>query len=61
MGRCLSLFGLMFFALGLVALTSVKGNAAQPSLPEGPAAPPRETPRTPVLNAPRYHVQFSLN
>jgi hypothetical protein len=57
MVRCLSLFGLMFFALGLVALTSVKGDAAQPALPEEPSAPPRP----PVFNAPRYHVQFSLN
>jgi hypothetical protein len=61
MSRCLSLFGLMFFALGLVALTSVQGSAAQPALPEAPPAPPRGTPRTPVIDSPRYHVQFSLN
>ena len=61
MSRCLSLFGLMFFALGLVALSSVKGEAAQPALPEKPASPPRKTPSAPMLNAPRYLVQFSLN
>jgi hypothetical protein len=62
MSRCLSLFGLMFFALGLVALSSVKADASQPTSPQGPASPPRKTPgNTPMLNAPRYLVQFSLN
>ena len=57
MSRCFSLFGLMLFALGLVALSSPKAQAAPATLPEGPS----KTPRTPVINSPRYHVQFSLN
>jgi hypothetical protein len=57
MSRCFSLFGLMLFALGLVALSSPKGQAAPAALPEKP----RKTPRTPVIGSPRYHVQFSLN
>ena len=61
MGRCLSLFGLLFFALGLVALTSSQGGAAQPAVPEGPPATPGETPCTSVIDSPRYPVQFSLN
>jgi hypothetical protein len=61
MGRCLSLFGLLFFALGLVALTSSQGGAAQPAVPEGPPATPDEPPRTSVFGPSRYPVQFSLN
>ena len=57
MSRCFSLFGLMLFALGLAALSSPKAQAAQTALPEKP----RKTPRTPVIDSPRYHVQFSLN
>jgi hypothetical protein len=57
MSRCFSLFGLMLFALGLVALSSPKGQTTQPAVSEGP----RKTPRTPVIDSPRYHVQFSLN
>ncbi len=61
MGRSLSLFSLLFVALGLFALSSVARAESQPSLPEGPPAPPSGNPSTKVLNSPRYHVQFSLN
>ena len=61
MGRCISLFSLMFFALGVVALTSGTKDEAPNRLPAGPPAPPSGTPRTAVPNTPRYLVQFSLN
>lgn len=61
MGRCLSLFGLVVFTLGIGALASMTG----PATPDAgsrrdenvPAGPPRPA-RTPAL---AYPAAFSLN
>jgi hypothetical protein len=58
MGRCFSLFGMMVFTMGVVALASLAGAPPAPARrePSGPARP-----RPPRLRALAYHAPFSLN
>ncbi len=60
MGRCLSLFGMMFFTLGVVALASLAKGSPRPSpLPE--EAPARGWSRLPVIADTSFHAPYSLN
>ena len=60
MGRCLSLFGMMVFTLGVVALASLAKGSSHPPAPE--AAPATEQPGVPgALAARMFHAPFSLN
>lgn len=68
MARCLSLFGLFFFTVGVVALASVAGNPASSPLPAPPPEPSEDEEHT-VSSLPRrisfpalaYPAQFSVN
>jgi hypothetical protein len=66
MARCLSLFGLMFFTMGVVALASVAGTPAS-SLPVAPPQPSEDEensarpPRRLSFPALTYPAQFSVN
>jgi hypothetical protein len=62
MGRCLSLFGMMVFTVGMFALASVAKAVPQPVPPPTPDDTPKPT-RPQVLDfpAPAFHARFSLN
>jgi hypothetical protein len=63
MGRCFSLFGMMVFALGVVALTALGRRPATLPVPaRGPVPlPDRGGPRLAVSPALAFHAPFSLN
>jgi len=62
MGRCLSLFGMMFFTVGMVALASLaKGAPREPARPEETITPAREYVRQPLIAAASFHAPYSLN
>jgi hypothetical protein len=62
MVRCLSLLGMMVFALGVFALASAAPSPASPQLPPRDDNPgPRSKPRFATLPALAFHARFSLN
>ena len=61
MNRGLSLFGMILFTAGVVALAALaKNSASRPRLPEA-AAPPRDCPRLPEIPSLFFHARFSVN
>jgi hypothetical protein len=63
MGRCFSLFGMMVFALGVVALATVGRKPAGLPAPdrEPVPVPDRGVPRVTLFPALAFHAPFSLN
>ncbi len=62
MGRCLSLFGMMFFILGVVALASLAKGSPRPSpLAEEAPTPTLGWARLPRIAATSFHAPYSLN
>jgi hypothetical protein len=62
MGRCLSLFGMVVFTAGVVALVSIaKGSLRQPLHTQPATVPVCDPPHLQLLNARAFHASFSLN